>query len=402
MGSIPKIAAVGATRGAIVSRIWQTSHYFKLTGICDLDSKLAENQALLAEKDGFPRPRIFTDLDSMLEWGDFDIVMLASPDATHYELAEKILCAGFHCYIEKPMTNSIDDAAKLVKIWKDSGKIAVIGHEWRYTKVITAAKGKIMNGDIGVPRLAITLDFCGRMGCYWRRKEWREPLRHHKNSLTLQKAIHHLDIQSYLLGTWADSVFASKDMDQFGGNKPKDLICDECNDASTCLYNSSKILVNGHPCPLLARDKLCVYSKNLNLPDNTVATIDYQTGARGNYVECFFSPEYSVEHTIIGSLGQIRIKAFLADDSTMTLEVQRLGEGQPEIFKFNGGSHGGGDEEIGRNLSHSVSSGQQIHPDPVDGYYSVATACAIDQSGICQKPVAVEELSFPKLKRREL
>ncbi len=389
---LPRIAMVGATRGAILMRsLWQSKGLAQPAAICDLNEPLARQQAAMFPKDG-PEVLVFTDLESLLDWGEFDAALIATSDATHHQLASKVLDRGFHCFIEKPMTTTVADAGDLVHRWQRSGKVAAVGHEFRHTRAIQAAKTKIQEGVIGTPRLAITMDSCGRMGSYWRRKRWRKSQTPAGNSLTLQKAIHHLDIQMYLMGSRAASVYASGGQDHFGGERPSDLTCDHCDVADQCMYEAQKIRINGMPNNGMAADRLCVYTDDVQLHDNQVVVIDYASGSRGSYVECFFTPEYKIQHTIIGDLGQLDIRV-LHGDPYQRISLSWIGrDSREELVLPSTGGHGGGDDRLAEVFCAGIREGRAVTPDPIDGFHAVALACAIDESSRARRPAIVADL----------
>ena len=55
----------------------------------------------------FPRARFTADLDEVLADDTVDAVALATPVPTHASLAIRVLQAGKHCFVEKPMAQSV-------------------------------------------------------------------------------------------------------------------------------------------------------------------------------------------------------------------------------------------------------------------------------------------------------
>src|SRR5271167_3761690 len=62
----------------------------------------------------YPRARVTGDLQELLSDSELDAVMLATPVPTHGELAERVLQAGKHCFVEKPLAQSLADAERAV------------------------------------------------------------------------------------------------------------------------------------------------------------------------------------------------------------------------------------------------------------------------------------------------
>jgi predicted dehydrogenase len=77
----------------------------------------------------FPNTRFTGDLDDLLEDPDLDAVVLATPVPTHGALAETVLRAGKHCFVEKPLAQSVAEyhpgLAKLKEL-ADEGELGDI------------------------------------------------------------------------------------------------------------------------------------------------------------------------------------------------------------------------------------------------------------------------------------
>jgi predicted dehydrogenase len=235
------------------------------------------------------------------------------------------------------------------------------------------------------------------MGSYWRRREWRDGAKPPGNTLTLQKAVHQLDLQMHFAGSQAAKVYASAGQTHFGGDKPAGLTCEKCDERDSCLYAADRMMINGTPNPRAAKDQLCVFGSDVNLHDHQVVSIDYKNGVRGSYVECFFTPDYRFEQTIIGDLGRIELRYRVGDDA-MQLRTSYIGstkveEMQPTVH----GSHGGGDFGLGAAFAEAVRTGVAIQPTAEDGFNAVALAEAIDLSAKSCEPAIVARPGIEKI-----
>ncbi|MBN1114130.1 MAG: Gfo/Idh/MocA family oxidoreductase [Oligoflexia bacterium] len=75
----------------------------------------------------------FTDVDELLE--KTDLLSIATPAATHYEVALRALKAGKHCLVEKPFTRTLQEARDLMKVADSKGLVIQIGHLERFNTV---------------------------------------------------------------------------------------------------------------------------------------------------------------------------------------------------------------------------------------------------------------------------
>ncbi|MDI7138722.1 Gfo/Idh/MocA family oxidoreductase, partial [Pseudomonas aeruginosa] len=59
-----------------------------------------------------PEARVSADPDEAIEAADIDLVVIASPNATHASLAERALRAGKHVVVDKPFTVPLAEARR--------------------------------------------------------------------------------------------------------------------------------------------------------------------------------------------------------------------------------------------------------------------------------------------------
>lgn len=72
----------------------------------------------------------FKDITMLLD--KCQAITIATPTVTHYEVSEKALEKGLHIFIEKPITDNIDDAIKISDIAKKKGRLVQVGHIERF------------------------------------------------------------------------------------------------------------------------------------------------------------------------------------------------------------------------------------------------------------------------------
>jgi predicted dehydrogenase len=65
-----------------------------------------------------------------------DAISLVVPTSLHYKIAREFLEAGIHCLIEKPMTETVDEASRLIEIARDKGLVLQVGHIERFNSVM--------------------------------------------------------------------------------------------------------------------------------------------------------------------------------------------------------------------------------------------------------------------------
>lgn len=107
---------------------------FEVVGLYDTDQ---ERASALAAEYGV---RAFQSVADMLE--AVDAVDIVTPTTTHYDLAEQAMRAGKHCFIEKPVTTTTEEAEKLFALQQQTGLLVQVGHVERYNPAILALKAQ--------------------------------------------------------------------------------------------------------------------------------------------------------------------------------------------------------------------------------------------------------------------
>ncbi|MEZ4956773.1 MAG: Gfo/Idh/MocA family oxidoreductase [Saprospiraceae bacterium] len=105
---------------------------FHLVGFFDADAEVA---AKVAEQLSVPA---FGSYDELLQ--SVEAVDIVTPTTTHFELAEKAIAQGKHVFIEKPVTETPDESAQLIKLAKEKKVTVQVGHVERFNPVMLAVK----------------------------------------------------------------------------------------------------------------------------------------------------------------------------------------------------------------------------------------------------------------------
>jgi predicted dehydrogenase len=116
----------------------------ELTWLCD-----ASEQALERVGAAHPGVRRTTSLDDLLSDADLDAVVLATPVPTHAALAERVLRAGKHCFVEKPLGQSVAEAQLAVAAAEESGRVLMVGHLLEYHPGVLKLKELADSGELG-------------------------------------------------------------------------------------------------------------------------------------------------------------------------------------------------------------------------------------------------------------
>lgn len=125
-----------------------------------------------------------------------DAVDIVTPADTHLALAGECLRAGRDCFIEKPLTLTVDEGRRLAEIVAETGRILQVGHIFRFHPVTTALRERLTAGALGRVR------YCtGRFAGFKRPRT--------DVGVTQTDAIHYFDLFAYLLEREATAVTAT-------------------------------------------------------------------------------------------------------------------------------------------------------------------------------------------------
>lgn len=109
---------------------------------------------------GLAADRSYGDWREMLE-GErarpdrVDLVTVATPNATHYEIARAFLTAGFDVLCEKPMTVTVEEAEDLVRLSRETGRICAVNYGYSGYALVRHMRAMVARGDIGKVRLVV-------------------------------------------------------------------------------------------------------------------------------------------------------------------------------------------------------------------------------------------------------
>jgi predicted dehydrogenase len=116
----------------------------EVTYLCD-----ADEAARARVSRTLPAARATADLGELLAAPDLDAIVLATPVPTHGELAVRVLEAGKHCFVEKPLAVSSADAERAVAAADEAGRLLMVGHLLEYHPAVRKLKGLVASGELG-------------------------------------------------------------------------------------------------------------------------------------------------------------------------------------------------------------------------------------------------------------
>lgn len=84
-----------------------------------------------------------------------DLVTVATPNATHFEITRAFLEAGFNVLCEKPMTMTVQEGEAIVRIAEASGTVCAVNYCYSAYPMVRQMRAMVANGDLGAIRLVV-------------------------------------------------------------------------------------------------------------------------------------------------------------------------------------------------------------------------------------------------------
>lgn len=136
----------------------QADGQFALTaGALDAD---ADKGRAYAQSLGVASDRAYGDWKEMLAGESarpdpVDLVTVATPNATHFEITKAFVEAGFNVLCEKPMTMNVDEGEEIVRLAQASGKIVAVNYCYSAYPMVREMRAMVAAGEIGKVRLVV-------------------------------------------------------------------------------------------------------------------------------------------------------------------------------------------------------------------------------------------------------
>lgn len=251
----------------------------RVVAVSDLQ---ADRRALVERR--YPGVRVTADAREIVAATDVDVVVIATPVSTHYELALAALQAGKHVLVEKPMTQTVEQGLRLIEAAERAGRVLMVDHTFIYTGAVRKLGELVKSGDLG--------DIY-----YYDSARVNLGLFQHDVDVLWDLAVHDLSIMDYLIE--AEPVAVSANGISHVPGRPENIayltLFYDCNTIShinvnwlapvkvrrTLIGGSRKMVVYDD---LEPSEKIKVYDKGITVTDNASPEsiyemlIGYRTG----------------------------------------------------------------------------------------------------------------------------
>lgn len=133
-----KIGVLGAGHlGKIHLRLLQQSDKYELVGFYDENPEYAQR---VASEFGYTR---FDTIAKLIH--AVDVIDIVTPTLSHWKCAKVAIKSGKHVFIEKPISNTVDEAREIIALAAEHNVKGQVGHVERFNPAFTATRSMIEN-----------------------------------------------------------------------------------------------------------------------------------------------------------------------------------------------------------------------------------------------------------------
>ncbi|RMF42652.1 MAG: gfo/Idh/MocA family oxidoreductase [Planctomycetota bacterium] len=116
----------------------------RVTAVCDRNC-----DQLLRIRERYPQVQTAEGLDDLLDRDLVDAVVIATPTATHFELARKALEHDLHVFVEKPLATTSAECVALVDLAAQRNRLLFVGHVFLHSAPVAKLRQLITSGELG-------------------------------------------------------------------------------------------------------------------------------------------------------------------------------------------------------------------------------------------------------------
>ncbi len=150
--------------------------------------------------------KAYASMDALLSDSDVDAVCICTPSGFHADNALRVIEAGKHVLIEKPLALNVDDCDRLIEAAAKYGVKASVMSQLRFAETTQMMKSLVDNGNLGRIVTADILMKYYRSPEYFAESPWRGTWKHDGGGALMNQGIHGIDLLLYIMGK-ANSVY---------------------------------------------------------------------------------------------------------------------------------------------------------------------------------------------------
>ncbi len=351
-----RIGIVGVgNMGSMHARAMHKINGCKLAAVCDIDKSKA---------DGIARDfscRAFYNSDAMINSGEVNAAVIATPHYSHTTIGIAALRKGLHVLVEKPISVHKADCQRLIAAHKRKKQVFSAMFNQRTDPHYSKVRKLVRDGELGeMTRVNWIITNWFRPEAYYRSGGWRATWRGEGGGVLMNQCPHNLDLLQWICGM---------------------------------------------PKRVTAR---CFFGKwhDIEVEDEVTAFLEYPNGATGLFVTTTGESPGTNRLEICGERGRIVVEDGNITFVRNTVEMSKFSRtttgsfSTPETWNVSIPVNGSGGQhlEIMQNFVNAITKGTPLLAPAKEGIHSVELANAMIYSSLTNKPVDLP-LSAPAYER---
>jgi len=361
----------------------------RVVGIVDPDEPGARARLAEQDRDGVT---FYETLDEMVRGARPDALAIGTRCNLHTPYAIEATKYALPIFLEKPVSNSMEQAIALEKAFEKAKCEVVVSFPLRVSPLCVLARARLQAGLVGTPEHVLAVNYVPYGTCYYDGQYRQFEI---TQGLFVQKATHDFDYLMFLMGSPITRVAAAASYGRvFGGSKPTGLVCSECDAADECpespknrVHNLSGGVTHDHP---------CLFGEDIGTPrtgmneDSSSALIEFASGAKGVYTQVFYSRRDAAARgaVVSGYMGTLDFDWY-RNDMKIVHHHKPFTE---TIRPAEGMSHFGGDLELAYSFVDVVKGKAKSRTPIWAGIQSIYSCLAAKESAETGRFVEVRQV----------
>lgn len=333
MGNMGRIHAALVQEGKVPG--------LQLSAVADRDAKRLE---------AFAAAESFSDGSELIQNGEVDAVLIATPHYSHTTLGTEALSAGLHVLVEKPISVHKADCQRLIEAHTNPDLVFCAMFNQRTDPAYVKLRELIQRGELGkVQRINWIVTDWYRTESYYRTGDWRATWGGEGGGVLLNQCPHNLDLLQWLFGM-PERVTA-----------------------------------------------LCQFGRfhEIEVEDAVTALLEFKDGATGVFITTTGEAPGTNRLEVAADRGKVVIEngsfRFTRTEQTVSEHSQTCEENfsKPPVWNIDIPIDGRGPQHLGilKNFAAAIQGREALIAPAAEGIYSVELANAMLYSGFTGKPV---------------
>ena len=130
--------------GPNLARNFNNNNDFELSAICDFSPDRLQAAGSL-----YSHVELVSQAEDLFKDTALDAIAIATPVSTHFDLAKRALLSDKNVWLEKPMTEKVEQGEELIELAQKRNKVLLVDHTFVYTGAVRKIKQIIESGELG-------------------------------------------------------------------------------------------------------------------------------------------------------------------------------------------------------------------------------------------------------------